>query len=256
MSVPNFVLAVQARDAAAARAALAPTFKGKANGKDLDIDGQMRLLEAWWTGFPAANFAMSPVGGSGRYVITWTLFGIHDGFYAGIPGTGKTVSFSGFIVAVSDKTGILSLDWKWDPKVFTKVVLGPDDVGTLEVKDHFRADPSRRWAHGDPRRKGKGKKPKQAKAATPAATADGQAVGETGQPKPPRLGPDGQLLPPKRRRRGKGPKKEGVPSNAANDPAESTGAGTQTPDAPESTPSTTADESGSATSVPEKPEGA
>lgn len=252
MSVPNFVLAVQSRDAAGARAALSPNFKGKANGKDLDSDAQMRLLEAWWTGFPAANFAMSPVGGSGRYVITWTLFGVHDGFYAGIPGTGKTVSFSGFIVAVADKTGILSLDWKWDPKVFTKVVLGPDDIGTLEVKDNFRADPSRRWAHGDVRR-GKGRKPKKPQQGKPAAggtpaPVDGQPVAEGSiEAKKP-----GQ----NRRRRGKGPRTEasGNPPTAPTEPA---GAATATTGSSDSASSAgSADDSGATATPADKPEGA
>lgn len=227
MTVPSFVLAVQARDSAGARAALAPTFQGKANGRALDAEGQMRLLQAWWDGFPRASFAMEAVGGSGRYVITWSLFGVHDGPYAGIPGTGKTVGFSGFIVAVADATGITSLDWKWDPKVFTKAVLGPDDIGTLEVKDHFRADPSRRWQHGDGRHgqgqrkpkgkgRGKGNQPRTpggtpatgesgpqpaAEAQTGQALAAGPGSGQAGAARPP-----GTPRPPGqgRRRRGRG----------------------------------------------------
>lgn len=254
VSVPNFVLAVQARDFAAARAALGPTFQGKANGKTLDAEAQMRLLQAWWDGFPRASFAMEATGGSGRHVITWSFFGVHDGPYAGIPGTGKTVGFSGFIVAVSDATGIVSLDWKWDPKVFTKAVLGPDDIGTLEVKDNFRADPSRRWQHGDGRHANQGqRKPKGNKGkskgrnpqgqpgapATPSAavvTAEGaaaaEASGEPAQPGAPRAPGQGR----RRRGRGKGPRPEGMPAPPAAQAAPTSAASTDPAASADSTP--------------------
>ena len=202
MAVPAFVAAVQSRAGDGVRAALAPEFKGKANGRLLDADAQVRLLEEFWTGFPAAQFQMEPVGGSGRHVITWTFAGEHGGLYAGVPPTGTAVAFSGFIVAVSDKRGILSLEWKWDPKVFTKAVLGPEDIGTLEVKDHFRADPSRRWAGRD-KRAGQG-----------GGKRRGRGAGQPGQP--------GQPGGSARRRKGKGPRQprtDGAAQQAAGQPS-------------------------------------
>lgn len=157
--VPALVAAVHARDAAAARKALSPTFQGKANGRPMDVDAQVRLLESFWVGFPDGNFAMDPVGGSGRYVITWTFQGTHGGMYAGVPPTGTPIAFSGYIIAVADKSGVTSLDWKWDTKVFTRAVLGPDQVGDLEVKDTFR-DPSKRWQQDG---RGQGRGPGQAR---------------------------------------------------------------------------------------------
>lgn len=160
--VPAFVAAVHARDAAAARAAISAAFQGKANGRPMDADAQVRLLESFWAGFPDGNFAMEPTGGSGRYVITWTFQGTHGGMYLGVPPTGTPVAFSGYIIAVADKSGVTSLDWKWDTKVFTRAVLGPDQVGDLEVKDNFR-DPSKRWQHdgrGPGRGSGQGKRKK------------------------------------------------------------------------------------------------
>lgn len=197
MSVPAFLAAVHGRSADGARAALSPGFTGKANGKPLDRDGQVRLLESFWMGFPDGNFTMEPTGGSGRHVITWTFSGTHDGLYLGVPPTGKPVTFSGFIISVSDATGITSLDWKWDTKVFTKAVLGPDEVGDIVVKDNFR-DPSARWqrgpAPGGQRRK-KGKGPKPGVAGQPGQ-AGGRPQGAGRPPSAPRLGPDGQPLPP------------------------------------------------------------
>lgn len=185
--VPAFVAAVHARDAAAARAAISPAFQGKANGRPMDGDAQVRLLESFWTGFPDGNFAMEATGGSGRYVVTWTFQGTHGGMYLGVPPTGTPVAFSGFIVAVADKGGVTSLDWKWDTKVFTRAVLGPDQVGDLEVKDTFR-DPSRRWqndgrGHGrgpgqGKRKKGKGR-PGQQQGGRPQG--QGRPQGEPGQ---------------------------------------------------------------------------
>ena len=232
MSVPAFLAAVHGRSAEGARAALSPSFQGKANGKPLDREGLVRLLESFWLGFPTGDFTMEPTGGSGRHVITWTFKGEHGGVYLGVPPTGQPVEFSGFIISVSDATGITSLDWKWDPKVFTKAILGPDDIGGLEVKDNFRADPSRRWAHGDGRhggqRKGKGKgrgpggkpqggrQPRPAGAPTEGGTppsGEGAEAPADGQPRQP--GQPGPRSPPgegKRRRRGKGrgPKPDGA----------------------------------------------
>lgn len=204
MSVPAFLAAVQAKSADEARKALAPNFRGKANGRDLDAEGQLRLLNEFWTGFPGASFIFEPTGGSGRYVVKWSLSGTHDGVYIGVPPTGAAVAFAGFIIAVADKSGVLSLDWKWDPKVFTKAILGPDDIGTLEVKDTFRPDPSARWHRdeqrgrrprtGKPKRKGKGKGEQKAPGRGPRqgsqtgttdsvpATTESSAAGETPTP--------------------------------------------------------------------------
>ena len=170
--IPVFVAAVHARDAAAVRGSISPAFQGKANGRPMDGDAQVRLLESFWSGFPDGNFTMDHTGGSGRYVITWTFQGTHGGMYVGIPPTGTPVAFSGFIIAVADKTGVTSLDWKWDTKVFTRAVLGPDQVGDLEVKDNFR-DPSKRWQNdgrGASRGPGQGKRKK------------GKGPGRQGQP--------------------------------------------------------------------------
>ncbi len=260
MSVPAFVAAAQSRDADGARAALSPAFAGKANGKPLDRDAQVRLLESFWAGFPDGAFAMEPTGGSGRHVITWTFKGTHGGVYLGVPPTEKPVEFSGFIIAVSDATGVTSLDWKWDTKVFTKAVLGPDDVGSLEVRDHFRADPSRRWSHGHgghgqgpggPRRKkGKGKPGQPGQPGQPRQPRPDGGVrvegGEAAPPQPPALGPDGQPLPQqpgqgkRRRRRGKGPRPQGdapdqPPMTTPNPPSEPAAA--SEPSAPSAAPS-------------------
>jgi predicted ester cyclase len=239
--VPAFVAAVQARDAAAARAALSPAFQGKANGRPMDGDAQVRLLESFWLGFPDGAFAMEPTGGSGRYVITWTFQGTHGGMYLGVPPTGTPIAFSGYIIAVADKGGVTSLDWKWDTKVFTRAVLGPDQVGDLEVKDTFR-DPSRRWQHegrgggrGPQGKRKKGKGPgrqaqQQGRPGAPgtsgeAGPADATAPGALAQPGQP--GQPGPRSPPgegKRRRRGKGPR-PGAPTGepqSAQSPAEAT----------------------------------
>lgn len=220
MSVPAFVAAVQARDPAAARAALSPAFRGTANGRPMDADAQVRLLESFWAGFPEAPLRMEATGGSGRHVLTWSLSGTHGGVYLGVPPTGAPVSFSGFIVAVSDATGITSLDWKWDTKAFSRAVLGPDQVGDLEVKDTFR-DPSKRWQQGAPggprRKKGKGRgppgprgtKPAEPEGRPPASEggAAGGATGPSGQPGEPGTGK-------RRRRRGKGPRADQAPGAA------------------------------------------
>lgn len=219
--VPAFVAAMHARDAAAARASISPAFQGKANGRPLDGEAQVRLLESFWAGFPDGNFSMDPTGGSGRYVITWTFQGTHGGIYLGVPPTGTPVAFSGFIIAVADRSGVTSLDWKWDTKVFTRAVLGPDEVGDLEVKDTFR-DPSKRWQHDGrgpgrgpgqgQRKKGKGRpgQPQAGRTSAPSeglaegqpdGAAEGQPQRQRGQPGPPGLPGQG-----KRRRRGKGPR--------------------------------------------------
>lgn len=148
MSVPAFVAAVESRSLEALRAALSPKFAGKANGRPMDGEAQIRLIESFWNGFPDAGFKLEATGGHGRHVITWSLEGTHGGVYLGVPPTGTPIRLSGFIVSVSDATGIVSLDWKWDTKVFARAVLGPDQVGDLEVKDRHRPDPSVRWSHG------------------------------------------------------------------------------------------------------------
>ncbi|MEK6974732.1 MAG: ester cyclase [Candidatus Thermoplasmatota archaeon] len=287
VGVPALVSAVHTRDAGAARAALAPTFQGKANGRPMDGDAQVRLLESFWLGFPDGNFAMEPTGGSGRHVITWTFQGTHGGMYLGVPPTGTPVAFSGYIIAVSDKAGVQSLDWKWDTKVFTRAVLGPDQVGDLEVKDTFR-DPSKRWAHGDGRqggqRKGKGKgrgpggspqdgrrtgqpggrrpggRPDGQASEVPASGADpaspaieAGAVPGQGEPRPAGQG---------RRRRGKGrgPRTDGAAQPTADNAATTPNA--PMPDAAASPPesssapsASSADGSSVSTESTEKPEG-
>lgn len=209
MSVVAFVAAVQARDAAGARAALAPAFQGKANGKAMDRDAQVALLESFWAGFPDGAFTLEAVGGSGRHVITWTFKGTHGGLYLGVPPTGVPVTFSGFIIAVSDATGVTQLDWKWDTKVFTKAVLGPDDVGTLEVKDTFR-DPSQRWAQGQRGQRGGGaRQGKRGKKPGGGPAGPGRAPGQV--PSAERKGDGGRGRQQPRQRK----PREGAPSDGA-----------------------------------------
>jgi predicted ester cyclase len=256
--VPAFVAAVHARDAAAARATISTAFQGKANGRPMDADAQVRLLESFWTGFPDGNFTMEPTGGSGRYVITWTFQGTHGGMYLGVPPTGTPVAFSGYIIAVADKSGVTSLDWKWDTKVFTRAVLGPDQVGDLEVKDNFR-DPSRRWQHdgrGASHGQGRRKKSKGGRQGQPGQGRQqgGRAEGSPAMPptEPGQAGPGEPGQPGQPGQRQRRPKKPRGPDVAALPAAESA----ERAEAPaaQATPSDSAVSADSATG-PSKPDG-
>jgi predicted ester cyclase len=196
-----FLAAAEARSAEGVRAALSPAFAGKANGRPLDRDAQVRLLESFWAGFPDGRFQWTAVGGSGRQVLTWTLAGTHGGDYLGIPATGLPVTLSGFTIAVWNATGITSLDWKWDTKAFASQVMGAEDLeGAVLGPPQHRPDPGARWAREEQRlrgrhggRKGQGK--------------PGQKPGQ-GQ------GPGQQAKTPRGQGRGRKPRPGGPPAVA------------------------------------------
>lgn len=172
MSSSAFLAAVQSRGREALLAALSPSFKGKANGRDMDREAQVRLVESFWAGFPDGTFRFEATGGHGHQVITWTFAGTHEGTYLGVPASGAKVDLSGFIIAVSDASGVRSLDWKWDTKAFARQVLGPDDVeDSLPKPPGHRPDPSLRWAR-EAQRRGGGRKPK--RKGPPQGKAPGQ----------------------------------------------------------------------------------
>ncbi|MFA5944759.1 MAG: ester cyclase [Candidatus Thermoplasmatota archaeon] len=172
-----FMAAVDARSADALRASLAPTFAGKANGRPLDGEAQVRLIESFWAGFPDGVFTWDATGGHGHQVITWTFAGTHGGAYLGVPASGTAVTLSGYIVGRSDKTGVLSLDWKWDTKAFTRQILGPEDLEDAMPKPAgHRPDPSIRWAR-EAQRRGGGRKPKR-KGTQPPGPASTDAAGK------------------------------------------------------------------------------
>lgn len=176
-----FVAALNSRSADAVRATLSPRFAGKANGRALDGEAQVRLVESFWTGFPDGVFQCEAVGGSGRKVLTWSLAGTHGGDYLGIPATGQRVTLSGFTIAVWDATGLLSLDWKWDTKSFASQVLGPDDLpDSLLPPPQHRPDPSLRWARDEQRRRGpqRGGPRKQGKGQPQPGRGQGQGRGK------------------------------------------------------------------------------
>lgn len=200
MSSSAFLAAMASRDRAALLAALSHSFSGKANGRAMDREAQVRLVESFWTGFPDGAFTLEATGGHGHQVITWTFKGTHDGVYLGVPPSGAKVELSGFIVALSDDLGVRSLDWKWDTKAFARQVLGPEDVeDALPKPPGHRPDPSVRWAR-EAQRRGGGRKPKRKpkpqgpRAPAPpgpaanAAPADpapmSQAAGESAEPGP------------------------------------------------------------------------
>lgn len=143
MTVERFVAAVQGRDAAGVRSSLASTFTGRANGRPLDLDGQVAILESFFGGFSDGAFKLEATGGSGRHVITWSFAGTHDGTYLGIPATGKPFALSGYIVAHSSPAGILFLEWKWDTKKFMQSVMDPELAFAAP-----RPDPVRNWGDG------------------------------------------------------------------------------------------------------------
>jgi predicted ester cyclase len=164
VSLTAFLAAVEARSVDALRAAISPTFAGKANGRPLDRDAQVRMIESFWTGFSDGAFKAEVTGGAGHGVMTWTFVGTHDGTYLGIPPTGTKVTLSGFTVAVWNATGLTSLDWKWDTKAFAAQVLGPEDLeGAFPLPPQHRPDPSIRWAREAQRQHGRGKRSGQAK---------------------------------------------------------------------------------------------
>ena len=160
MSSSAFLAAVESRDREALLAALSPSFSGKANGRAMDREAQVRLIESFWAGFPDGTFKPEATGGHGHQVITWTFTGTHEGIYLGVPGTGTKVTLSGFTIALSDASGVRSLDWKWDTKAFARQVLGPEDIeDALPKPPGHRPDPSLRWAR-EAQRRGGGRKPK------------------------------------------------------------------------------------------------
>ena len=171
----EFMAAVDARSAEALRAALSPTFIGKANGRLLDAEAQARLIESFWTGFPDGAFKWDATGGHGHQVITWTFTGTHGGTYLGIPASGTAVTLSGYVVGRSDKTGVLSLEWKWDTKAVTRQILGPEELEEAPKPAGHRPDPSIRWAR-EAQRRGGGRKPKR-KGTPQQGAADGARAG-------------------------------------------------------------------------------
>ncbi len=178
MSASAFLAAVESRDREALLAALSPAFSGKANGRVMDREAQVRLVESFWTGFPDGAFKLEATGGHGHQVITWTFAGTHGGAYLGVPPTGMAVALSGFIIALSDDSGVRSLDWKWDTKAFTRQVLGPEDVeDALPKPPGHRPDPSLRWAR-EAQRMGGGRKPK--RKGKPQPRGQGQQRGPKG----------------------------------------------------------------------------
>jgi hypothetical protein len=231
VTVPGFVAAIQAKDEAALRAALAPTFTATANGKSIDAEGQVALIRSWWTGFPEAKFDFEVVGGHGRYVLTWKIHGPHGGDYLGIPATGRPVEISGFTTARSDAAGVQEMSWKWDTKTFARSVLGPEPEYTPPPpppKRHLVA-PWEQGQRGGPRHKGKGKPRPQGTAGAEAPTEGGMPPG--GQPTAGAT--DGQRRG--RRRRGKGPrgpKPEGQPAGPGNVPDGASKEFAETPAAP------------------------
>jgi predicted ester cyclase len=164
MTLAAFLAAVDARSADALRASLSPSFAGKANGRPLDREAQVRMIESFWAGFSDGAFKVEATGGAGHGVMTWTFTGTHDGVHLGIPPTGTKVTLSGFTIAVWNSTGVTSLDWKWDTKAFAAQVLGPLDLeGAFPLPPQHRPDPSIRWAREAQRMHGKGRKPGQRK---------------------------------------------------------------------------------------------
>ncbi|MEK6985428.1 MAG: ester cyclase [Candidatus Thermoplasmatota archaeon] len=170
MTIERFVAAIQTKDAAGVRASLASTFTGRANGRPLDLDGQVAILDSFFAGFSDGAFKLEATGGSGRHVITWTFAGTHDGIYLGIPATGKPFALSGYIVAHSSPAGILFLEWKWDTKKFMQTVMDPEMAFAAP-----RPDPVRNWGDGRPQnrrgrsdgRKGGDRKPRNGKPREP-----------------------------------------------------------------------------------------
>lgn len=160
MSMPAFLAAVEARSVDALRASLAPSFAGKANGRALDGEAQVRMIESFWAGFSDGAFKVEATGGAGHGVMKWTFTGTHDGVYLGIPPTGTKVTLSGFTIATWNATGLTALDWKWDTKAFAAQVLGPEDLeGAFPLPPQHRPDPSIRWAREAQRHHGKGRTP-------------------------------------------------------------------------------------------------
>jgi predicted ester cyclase len=159
MSMPAFLAAVEARSLEALRACISPSFAGKANGRPLDGEAQVRMIESFWAGFSDGAFKVEATGGSGHGVMTWTFSGTHDGIYLGVPPTGTKVTLSGFTVVAWNATGLTSMDWKWDTKAFARQVLGPEDLeGAFPLPPQHRPDPSIRWAR-EAQRQHRGKKP-------------------------------------------------------------------------------------------------
>ncbi len=139
------------RDAEGVRASLAPTFAGKANGRAIDLEAQVALASSFFEGFPDGAFKLEPTGGSGRHVIAWNFLGTHGGTYLGIPATGRLLRLDGYIIAVSDATGITSLEWKWDTKKFMAMALGPENLeGALPGKPGYREPKWARQGSGRP----------------------------------------------------------------------------------------------------------
>jgi predicted ester cyclase len=164
MSMPAFVAAVESRSVDALRAAISPSFAGKANGRPLDREAQVRMIESFWAGFSDGAFKVEATGGGGHGVMTWTFAGTHDGIYLGVPPSGTKITLSGFTIAAWNATGFTSLDWKWDAKAFITQVLGPEDLeGAFPLPPQHRPDPSIRWAREAQRQHGRGRKSGQRK---------------------------------------------------------------------------------------------
>lgn len=211
---PAFLAALAARSPDGLRAALSPSFAGKANGRALDRDGMVRLLDSFFTGFSDGAFAVEATGGSGHQVWTWTFTGTHDGVHLGMPPSGTKVTLSGFTIAVWNATGIMSLDWKWDTKAFARQVLGPEDLeGAFPPAPQHRPDPSARWARQEQRIRGQSHKGK--------GKPKGRKPDQRGRP---RQGPPagGEAVPPDAVQASDG----GVPATAPTEPA---GAPVETP---------------------------
>lgn len=202
MSMAAFLAAVEARSVDALRACLSPSFSGKANGRPLDGEAQVRMMESFWAGFSDGAFKVEATGGSGHGVMTWTFTGTHDGVHLGIPPTGTKVTLSGFTIVAWNATGLTSLDWKWDTKAFAAQVLGPEDLeGAFPLPPQHRPDPSIRWAREAQRQHGRGKsgqrKPKGRKGQPPgqrqprgprpteAHASGGEVAGGAPDPAPP-----------------------------------------------------------------------
>lgn len=113
-------------DAAALRAVMDDGARFLFNGREVGPDYIVAWASKEWPAFPNARFTWNAVGGAGRWVITWTWAGDHEGPYGGIPGTGRHLERSGVAVLHANKVKLLGGTWTWDLHSFVRNVIGPE----------------------------------------------------------------------------------------------------------------------------------
>ena len=95
-----YVDAANRGDATYLDAYLGPDYVFHGAGGDLDAEGFRAFHTMVLSAFPGATFTIDDLIATGDKVVTrWTLHGMHQGAFQGIPPTGRAVTVTGIIIS-------------------------------------------------------------------------------------------------------------------------------------------------------------